>query len=199
VLSLFIGAVVLIGALDTSAGAEIVTIPLLLIGLGMGALASQLGAVTVSAVPDEKSAEVGGIQNAGNNLGSSIGTALAGSLMIAVLTTSFLTNIEQNPAVPAAVKSQVSTQLTGSVPFLSDDQIKSAMEESGADSNLTSAVLDANAEARLDGLRAALGILAMASVVALFFTQRIPTTQSGANSRNSADGRAGRQEPDSNP
>jgi hypothetical protein len=36
---------------------------MLLIGLGIGALASQLGAVTVSAVPDDQSPEVGGIQN----------------------------------------------------------------------------------------------------------------------------------------
>ena len=35
------------------ADARIVTVPLLLAGLGIGALASQLGAVTVSAVPDE--------------------------------------------------------------------------------------------------------------------------------------------------
>ena len=38
-------------ALDADAGPEIVFVPMLLIGLGIGALASQLGAVTVSAVP----------------------------------------------------------------------------------------------------------------------------------------------------
>ena len=40
--------------------------------------ASQLGAVTVSALPDEQSGEVGGLQNTFSNLGISIGTALAG-------------------------------------------------------------------------------------------------------------------------
>ena len=58
------------------------------IGLGIGALASQLGAVTVSAVPDDESPEVGGVQNTVTNLGASLGTALAGSLLIATLTTS---------------------------------------------------------------------------------------------------------------
>ena len=53
----------LTAALNADSSAAVVTIPLLLIGLGMGALASQLGAVTVSAVPDSRSAEVGGIQN----------------------------------------------------------------------------------------------------------------------------------------
>ena len=54
------------------------TVPLLLAGLGIGALASQLGAVTVSAVPDEDSPEGGGLQNTGTNLGASIGTAWPG-------------------------------------------------------------------------------------------------------------------------
>ena len=81
----------------------IVTVPLLLLGkLGIGALASQLGSVTVSAVPDELSPEVGGLQNTATNLGTSLGTALAGSVLIAVLTTTFLTGIQNNPDVPSS-------------------------------------------------------------------------------------------------
>ena len=63
---------------------------MLLIGLGVGALASQLGAVTVSAVPDEQSGEVGGLQNTATNLGASLGTALVGSVLIATLSTAAL-------------------------------------------------------------------------------------------------------------
>jgi len=62
-LALLAGTVVLLGALEADSGPEIVLVPRLLIGLGIGALASQLGAVTVSAVPDDQSPEVGGIQN----------------------------------------------------------------------------------------------------------------------------------------
>ncbi|MCX5010494.1 MFS transporter [Streptomyces sp. NBC_00555] len=177
VLALLVGAVALMAALDTDAGPEIVTVPLLLIGLGMGALASQLGAVTVSAVPDEQSSEVGGVQNAVTNLGASIGTALAGSIMIAALTASFVTTVEQNQAIPSEVKSQATVKLESGVPFMSDAQLQTALDEAGTSPELASAALDANAEARLDGLRAALAILAFAALIALFFTQRIPTTQ----------------------
>src|SRR6478736_2519406 len=86
---LLAGIVSLIGALEWGAGPEVVTVPLLLAGLGVGALSSQLGAVTVSAVPDERSGEVGGLQNTATNLGASLGTALAGSVLIGALTTSF--------------------------------------------------------------------------------------------------------------
>ncbi|MFD9320198.1 MFS transporter [Streptomyces sp. NPDC060053] len=182
ILAMCAGAVVLMAALDADAGAEIVTVPLLLIGLGMGALASQLGSVTVSAVPDEQSAEVGGVQNSVTNLGASIGTALAGSIMIATLTTSFLTSIEQNPAVPDRVKSQADAQLQSGAPFLSDAQLKTVLEDADATAAVTDAALDANAEARLDGLRAALAILALTALLALFFTHRIPTTQPGSSS-----------------
>ncbi|WP_327281710.1 MULTISPECIES: MFS transporter [unclassified Streptomyces] len=180
VLLMLAGAVVLLATLDEESGAGVVTVPLLLIGLGMGALASQLGAVTVSAVPDEQSAEIGGIQNTITNLGASIGTAVAGSILITVLTSSFLTAIEQSPAVPAEVKSQANVKLVGGAPFLSDVQLTEALEEAGAKSEVTQAALDANATARIDGLRASLGILALAALVALFFTQRIPDTQPGA-------------------
>lgn len=177
VLALLAGAVVLMAALDADAGASVVTIPLLLIGLGMGALASQLGSVSVSAVPDERSAEVGGVQNSVTNLGASIGTALAGSVMLAVLTSSFITSIEQNPAVPESVKTQASAELDSGVPFLSDADLKTALDNAGASPEVSQAALEANAEARLEGLRAALGILGLTALIALLFTQRIPTSQ----------------------
>ncbi|MFE2474611.1 MFS transporter [Streptomyces sp. NPDC059389] len=180
ILAMFLGAVVLLAVLDVDSGAAVVTVPLLLIGLGMGALASQLGAVTVSAVPDEQSAEVGGVQNTVTNLGASIGTAVAGSILITMLTSSFLTSIEQNPAIPAEVKSQANVRLAGGAPFLSDAQLTAALDEAGVESEVADAALDANATARIDGLKAALGILALAALTALFFTQRIPETQPGA-------------------
>ena len=72
----------LLALLDYGAGPEIVTWPLLLAGAGIGAIASQLGSVTVSAVPDEQAGEVGGLQNTGTQLGASIGTALAGAVLV---------------------------------------------------------------------------------------------------------------------
>src|SRR5207344_988833 len=115
-----IGIVALMTALDVEASASIVTVPLMLMGLGFGCLASQLGAVTVSAVPDEQSPEVGGLQNTATQFGASIGTALAGSILIAALTASFLVGVQENPSIPPEVKSQATVQLAGGVPFISD-------------------------------------------------------------------------------
>jgi Major Facilitator Superfamily/Pyridoxal-dependent decarboxylase conserved domain len=177
--ALLAGTVVLLGALDADAGAEIVFVPMLLVGLGIGALASQLGSVTVSAVPDDQSPEVGGVQNTMTNLGASMGTALAGSIMIAAVTTSFLANIQQNPAVPPEAKSRAQVELAGGVPFVSNADLRAGLEEAGASSAASDAALEDYADARIDGLRSALAILAALALGALFFTQRIPSTQPG--------------------
>src|SRR5262249_17001590 len=105
-LALVAGTVVMVAALDAGAGPELVTWPMLLAGAGIGALASQLGAVTVSSVPDEQSGEVGGLQNPLTNLGASIGTAFAGAVLISALTASFFSGIRDNPDVPKEVSSK---------------------------------------------------------------------------------------------
>ncbi len=172
---LFLGTVVLVMLLDVGAGPEIVTWPLLLMGLGIGSLASQLGAVTVSAVPDEQSGEVGGVQNTVTNLGASIGTALAGAILISVLTSTFLGGLAENPAVPQAITSQAQVELSAGVPFVSDADLAQTLEKAGVPPETAAAVTDVNAKSRVAGLRAALSVLALIALVALGMTRRLPT------------------------
>jgi len=189
-LALFLGLVVFVAALDAGAGPEIVTWPMILAGLGIGALASQLGAVTVSAVPDEQSGEVGGLQNTASNLGISIGTALAGAVLISALTASFFTGIQSNPAVPEGLTSKAQTELTSGVPFISDADLEAALNDAGVTGPTATAIVDENAQARLDGLRASLSVLAVLALVALFFSRGIPTTPVGAEQTEAPDPRA---------
>jgi hypothetical protein len=176
-LTLLAGIVVMVAALDAGAGADIVTWPMLLAGLSVGALASQLGSVTVSSVPDEQTGEVGGLQNTLTNLGASIGTTLAGAVLIATLTTSFLNGIQNNPAVPADVKSKAKTELSAGIPFISDKDLNAALDKAGVPPDEAKAITDANANARIVGLRSSLAVLAVIAVIAFAFTFRIPTAQ----------------------
>ena len=175
-----VGIVALFSAMDVDASAEIVTVPLMLIGLAMGGLASQLGSVTVSAVSDDESPEVGGLQNTATQFGASLGTALAGSVLIASLTASFLTGIADNPDVPNDIVSQANVQLASGAPFISDADLEAALQDAGVDESTTEAIVDDNGQARVDGLRSALALLALIGVIALFFTKRIPSRQPGA-------------------
>jgi MFS family permease len=179
-LALFAGIAIMVGALDAGAGPEIVTWPMLLAGLGVGALASQLGSVTVSSVPDKQSGEVGGVQNTVMYLGASIGTALAGAVLIAALSTTLLTGIEQNAAVSAELKSKATTQLAGNISFVADDQLQTALDEAGVPPQAADAVVQENATARIDGLRSSLSVLALIALIATFFSRRIPAVQPGS-------------------
>jgi hypothetical protein len=176
-LALFAGIAVMVGALDAGAGPEIVTWPMLLAGLGIGALASQLGSVTVSSVPDEESAEVGGLQNTVTNLGASIGTALSGAVLIAALTTSLIAGIQNNPAVPADLKSKAKTELASGVPFLSDKDLQAALAQAGVPKHTADAIVNENATARIDALRSSLSVIAVIALMALFWGGGIPAEQ----------------------
>jgi MFS family permease len=177
---LLAGIVTLLAALDVGTGPEVVTWPLLLAGAGIGALASQLGSVTVSAVPDEQSGEVGGLQNTMTNLGASVGTALAGAVLISALTTSFLTGIANNPDVPQQVTQQANVQLAGGAPFISDEQLSQGLADAGVTGDAATAIIDENEQSRLGALRSALAVLAIAALISLLFTRRIPTEQPGS-------------------
>ena len=126
---------------------------MLIAGLGMGALASQLGSVTVSAVPDEQSAEVGGVQNTLVYLGASLGTALAGAVLVSALTASFFSGVDANPAVPDDLSSAAKVELASGVPFMSDDAMRSALVEAQVDTAAVDAIVAANEDARLAGPR----------------------------------------------
>src|SRR5215217_7894420 len=178
--ALFAGLVLLIALLDVGSGPEIVTWPLLIAGAGLGALASQLGSVTVSAEPDELSGEVGGLQNTGTQLGASIGTALAGAVLISALTASFLTGVQNNPAIPDKLAVNAQSELATGVPFVSDKDLQTALEKADVPKDTANAVVDENAQARITGLRSALALLALISLLALLFTRGLPTVQPGA-------------------
>ena len=173
------GILSLIAALEEGAGAEIVTVPLLLAGLGVGALASQLGAVTVSAVPDERTGEVGGLQNTVTNLGASLGTALAGSVLIGALTATFLSGLAADPDVPPEVNNRAQVELSGGIPFVSDATLESALEDAGVGAAQADQIAELNADARIAGLRLSLAVLALLAALALFLTRLLPTRAVG--------------------
>ena len=83
-------------------------------------------------------------------------------------------------AVPDSVKAQANVELAGGVPFLSDADLQAALDQADVSEEVATAALRANQQARLDGLRAALVVLALIALLALFAARRIPTQQPGS-------------------
>ncbi len=174
---LFLAIVILVAVLDAGSGPEVVTWPLVLAGLGVGSLASQLGSVTVSSVPDSQTGEVGGVQNTLTNLGASVGTALAGTVLIAILTTTFLGTVANDPAVPPAMSSKAQVELSSGIPFVSDKDLSAALAKADVPIETADAIVADNASARINGLRASLALLALFALIGLVLTRRLPTVQ----------------------
>jgi MFS family permease len=190
-LCMLAGVLVLVGGLDPAANAGIVLIPMALVGLGIGALASQLGAITVSAVPDKQSAEVGGLQNTFTNFGASLGTALVGAVLIGSLTTSFIEGVTNNPAVPPDVTAKATVEMSSGIPFISDADLQAALRKTELSAATQDAIVAENASARLQGLRSALWLVALLSVVGLFFTGMLPRRATGTRGVGGETARAG--------
>ena len=178
--SMAAGLVMLVALLDVGVGPEIVTWPLMLAGFGAGALASQLGAVTVGSVDDERSGEVGGLQNTATNLGSSIATALMGAVLISALTGTFLSGLAENPDVPESVTESAEVELVAGVPFVSDKDLSVALTEAGVPPDTADEILEENTEARVRALQVSFALLALFALAALPVAGRLPKVQAGS-------------------
>jgi MFS family permease len=176
-LLLLVGAALLLAFLlgEYPADAGIVTVPFLLLGAGLGLLASQLGNVIVSSEPVESSGEVGGLQYTAQNLGASLGTALIGAVVIGTLATQLLQGIEESPTVSDQVEQAASIRLEAGVEFVSDAQLEEALAETPIPPEEQQAIVAANSEARIEALQFAMVAVAVVALLGLFPTRRLPS------------------------
>ena len=75
---------------------------------------------------------------------------------------------------------QASVELASGVPFISDADLQAALDDAGVPAETSQEIVEVNQDARLDGLRAALVLLAGIALIALFAARRIPTEQPGS-------------------
>ena len=67
--------------------------------------------------------------------------------------------------------------LASGITFVSDAQLSQGLADAGVPPETSQAIIDENEQARLDGLKAALSILAALSLLGLFASRRIPANQ----------------------
>ena len=174
-LLLMLAASLLLAArLEDGADAAITTLPFLLMGAGMGAMASQLGNVIVSSAPVERGSEVGGLQYTAQNLGSSLGTALVGAIVVSTLATLTIGGIQASPGLSEATKGTVTAELGSGVEFVSDADVERVLAESGLPPAEREEVGDVYATAPLDALRNGMVALSVFVLVAMFIAVRLP-------------------------
>ena len=171
-----VGAVVMLATLDVTLNETGFKVALALIGAGAGLLASQLGNVIMSSVAPTQSSEAGGLQGTAQNLGSSLGTAIIGAVLLASLATGFNERIATNPDVPAAARQTIATATEQGIDIVPVAAAEQAAVAAGLSPEQARAVAADYGDAQLDALRLALGAVALAALLSLWFTRRLPST-----------------------
>ena len=169
-----IAALVLVGTIDVSLNGTAFAVSLVFFGIGAGLLMSQLGNVIMSSAPPAETNEAGGLQGTAQNLGASLGTALIGSVLLLGLLNGFNSRIQQDSAVPADVKAQISKATEAGIPIVTTDQAYQALRDGGLSSADATTVTDDYAHAQLDALKTSMLTVAFLAVLSFWFTRRLP-------------------------
>ncbi len=152
-----------------------------LLGVGMGLIASQLGNVVQSSVDASGRGEAGGLQYTGQQLGSSLGVALIGAIVLAGLTSTFVTKIENDPAISSEVSAQVGTAVSTGIDFVASSDIEAAAQSAGLDAATTEALVTDYEEAQLVALKSGLLVVMLLALASLATTRDLPSRVGGAS------------------
>jgi MFS family permease len=153
-----------------------------LLGIGMGLIASQLGDVVQSSVDAAGRSEAGGLQYTSMQLGSAVGVALIGAIVLSGLVTNLLTQVEDDPRLPAAVVEQTAIAVSEGVSFVSAGQVRVAATEAGLEAAVVDALVDDYAAAQLFALKTGLLACVLLALFAVPATRRLPNDRPNATS-----------------
>lgn len=170
---LIIGSVSLLAAIKPDLSGWSFSIAMFAVGAGLGLLASQLGNVNMSAVAENKTSEVGGLQGSFQNLGSSLGTALIGSVLIASLTSGFISNISSSN-LPNNVKTAITTQSSTGVPIVPVDSINDIAIKNGISPEDAQTITNDYTTAQLQGMRESIVFLIVIAIFSIALSRGIP-------------------------
>ncbi|HEX5016925.1 MAG TPA: MFS transporter [Actinomycetes bacterium] len=170
---------------DSSQGALVLLVPLLIAGTGLGLLVSQLNNYTLSPIDEQRASEAAGVNSAGGNFGLSFGLAMAGGVMLAVMAFSFTSLTDSSTVIPDDQKDQIAAALEDDAQVVSDTQLLEVLEGEPAD--VQAEIISINDEARALALQVAMLVSALACLAGLinsFRMVRLPDVESSS----SADG-----------
>jgi MFS family permease len=173
-LALAVASLLLLATVDVELEETEFALALALFGVGAGLLLSQLGNVIMSSVRPEQTNEAGGLQGTAQNLGASLGTALIGAVLIAGLTNGLMQRIEENPAIPESVRERVAEIAEAGIPIVKVAEVDQAARDAGLPPDQAQALAQDYGDAQLQGLKRAIGAVAVFALLALWFTRGLP-------------------------
>lgn len=159
---------------------------LILYGIGMGMVFSQITNITLSAVSVQEAGEASGINNTARQLGSTLGSAILGAVLLTSLSGHLTTGITNSTVIPNQMKQTIATaaaQQTSNIEFGGGEQtatklptyINQEIRRIGR-----TATTDANKDSLLYG--------ALFSLLGLFVSFNLPKTKNVERNQSAAAG-----------
>ncbi len=167
-----IGTLVTYTSLSTTSTAWSLAPGLFIYGLGLGFGFSQLGNLTLSAVSVRQSGEASGVNNTIRQVGASFGSAIIGAALIATLSSSVITKLENSTTLPSQAKPKIISAVREAG---SNIEFQNPTKGRGTSVSIQNEITISIHEATVDASKVALLFTAGFSVIALLFSQLLPS------------------------
>jgi hypothetical protein len=148
---------------------------LIVTGIGLGLLVSQLNNYTLAPIDEERVSEAAGVNSAAGSFGLSFGLAFAGAIMLAVLSFAFTHQANESKVLTSSQKSQVATALEDDAEVMSNTKLEQQL--AGQPADVKAEIVKINTDARPKALQVALFIPFLAALTGLavsFRMMRLP-------------------------
>ena len=170
-----LGLLVLVPIVPRASSGWYFAAPLIIIGVGLGLLVSQLNNYTLAPIDEERVSEAAGVNSAAGSFGLSFGLAFAGAIMLATLSFAFTTLADNSKVLTPAQQDQVARTLDHDAEVMSNTKLQQQIADQPE--AVQKEIIRINTDARPRALQVALTVPLIASLLGLaigFRMMRLP-------------------------
>jgi EmrB/QacA subfamily drug resistance transporter len=165
------GIAVLVPLVPRATSGWYLVLPLIVAGVGLGLLVSQLNNYTLSPVSEERVSEAAGVNSAAGSFGLSFGLAFAGAVLLAVLSLTFTQGAQDSAVLEPAQQEQVARALEDDAQVMTNTQLERQL--SGQPAEVQDEIVRINTDARPPALQIALLVPITAGLLGLLVSARM--------------------------
>jgi len=163
---LALGLVILIPIVPRADSGWYLVVPLMISGMGLGMLVSQLNNYTLAPISEERVSEAAGVNSAAGSFGLSFGLAFAGAIMLATLSFSFTHMADSSAVLAPSEQEQVARTLEHDAEVMRNTQLQKQLADQPPATQAE--ILRINTDARHIALQVALLVPLVAALIGLF-------------------------------
>jgi EmrB/QacA subfamily drug resistance transporter len=160
---LTLGLILLLPIVPRASSGWALLVPLVIAGLGMGLLVSQLNNYTLAPITEERVSEAAGVNSAAGSFGLSFGLAFAGAILLATLSFTFTNMAESSTVLRPAEQERVAQALEDDAEVMRNSALEELLASQPAETRAE--IIRINTDARPRALQVALLIPMLASLL----------------------------------